>query len=119
MIGRLLEKKCHSYEPTYRCLKSPVKGDLSFIRGGGGGGVGKQVQFFSQGNFSYAFPQFPAEKTVTLPLVWPKKVMTFLMLKDMTGIIKRDQLLPCAVHNRKRVGLLTDLLGVVTREEFS
>ena len=45
--------------------------------------------------------------------------MTFLMLKDMTGIIKRDQLLPCAVHNRKRVGLLTDLLGVVTREEFS
>ena len=84
-----------------------------------GGGVGKQVQFFSQGNFSYAFPQFPAEKTVTLPLVWPKKVMTFLMLKDMTGIIKRDQLLPCAVHNRKRVGLLTDLLGVVTREEFS
>ena len=77
--------------------------------------MGELVQFFSQGSFFHALPQFPAEKTVTLPLVWPKKVMTFPMQKDnITGIIiKRDQLLPCAVHNRTRVALLPDLVQVV------
>ena len=46
--------------------------------------------------------------------------MTFPMQKDnITGIIKRDQLLPCAVHKRKRVALLPDLVQVVMREELS
>ena len=40
-------------------------------------------------------------------------------LKDMKGIIKRDQLLPRAAHNRKRVALLPDLVQVATREELS
>ena len=41
------------------------------------------------------------------------------MLKDMTGIIKRDQLLPRTVDNRKRVALLPDLAQVATREQLS
>ena len=45
-------------------------------------------------NFFYALPQFPAEKNVILPLVWPKIVMSLPTLKDMTGVIKRDQFLP-------------------------
>ena len=45
--------------------------------------------------------------------------MTLPTLKDVTGIIKRDQLSPCAVHRRKRVALLPDLVQVVTREELS
>ena len=62
--------------------------DLSFIRGGEG-----WYNVFSQVNFFSALPQFPAKKTATLPLVWPKKVMSLPTLKDMTGIInKRDQL---------------------------
>ena len=61
--------------------------DLSFFRGGGRAGA----ILFSQVNFFYALPQFPAEKNVTLPLVWPKIVMTLPTLKGMTGIIKRDQ----------------------------
>ena len=52
-------------------------------------------------NFFYALPQFPAEKNVTLPLAWPKIVMTLPTLKDMTGIIKRDQLLPCDEGRRQ------------------
>ena len=83
---------------------------------GGGGGL---MQFFFPGEFFYALPQFPAEKNVPLPLVWPKKVMTLPTLKDMTGIIKRDRLLPCALHNKKRVSLLPNLVQVATREELS
>ena len=48
-----------------------------------------------------------------------QKVMTLPTLKDMTGIIKRDRLLPCAVHNKKRVALLPHLVQVATREELS
>ena len=72
--------------------------ELSFIRGGGGraGAI-----LFSQVNYFYALPQFPAEKNVTLPLVWPKIVMTLPTLKDMAGIIKRDQLLPCDEGRRQ------------------
>ena len=58
----------------------------------GGGGEGWCNSFFP-GELFYALPQFPADKNVTLPLVCPKIVMT--TLKDMTGIFKRDQLLPC------------------------
>ena len=54
----------------------------------GGGGAEAGAIFFPRNFFFQALPQFPTEKTVTLPLVWPKKVMTFSMLKDMTGIIK-------------------------------
>ena len=68
--------------------------------GGGGGGGGKLVQFFSPGKIFYALPQFPAEKNCNHPPCMAQKVMTYPMLKDMTGIIKQDQLLPCAVHNR-------------------
>ena len=39
-------------------------------------------------------PRFPAKKCTPL-LVWPKMVMTLPTLTDMTGIIKRNQLLPC------------------------
>ena len=46
-------------------------------------------------NFFCALPQFPAEKNVTLPLVWPKIVMTLPTLKGMTGIIKEINFLPC------------------------
>ena len=55
-----------------------------------GGGVGGRswCNFFPREFFFQALSQFPVEKTVTLPLVWPKKVMTFPMLKDMTAIIK-------------------------------
>ena len=77
------------------------------------------MQFCFPSEFFYALPQFPAEKIVTLPLVWPKKVMTLPTLKDMTGIIKRDRLLPCGVHNKKRVALLPHLVQVVTREQLS
>ena len=59
---------------------------------GGGGRAGAIL--FSQVNFFYALPQFPAEKNVILPLVWPKIVMSLPTLKDMTGVIKRDQFLP-------------------------
>ena len=45
--------------------------------------------------------------------------MTLPTLKDMTGIIKRDRLLPCALHNKKRVSLLPNLVQVATREELS
>ena len=38
--------------------------------------------------------------------------------KDMIGIVKQDQALPCSVHNRKRVALLPDLVLVATREEL-
>ena len=65
------------------------------------------------------FPNFQQKKNVPLPLVWPKKVMTLPTLKDMTGIIKRDRLLPCALHNKKRVSLLPNLVQVATREELS
>ena len=64
-------------------------------------------------------PSPSTEKTVTFHLVWPKNVMTLPTLKDMTGIIKRDQLSPCAVHIRKRVALLPDLVQLATREELS
>ena len=77
------------------------------------------MQCFFPGEFFYALPQFPAEKIVTFPLVWPKKVMTLPTLKDMTGIIKRDRLLPCAAHNNERVALLPHLVQVATREELS
>ena len=56
---------------------------------------------FFQVNFFYALPQLPAEKNVTLPLVWPKIVMTLSALKDMTGIIERDLLLPCDEGRRQ------------------
>ena len=62
--------------------------NLSFIRGGGEGwyNVFSQVNFFCPSPISY-------KKTVTLPLVWPKKVTSLPTLKDLTGIInKRDQL---------------------------
>ena len=62
--------------------------DLSFIRGGKG-----WYNVFSQVNFFLPFPNFLQKKTVNLPLVWPKKDMSLLTLKDMTGIInRRDQL---------------------------
>ena len=62
--------------------------DLSFMRGGEG-----WYNVFSQVNFFLPFPNFLQKKTVNLPLVWPKKVMSFPTLKDMAGIInKRDQL---------------------------
>ena len=77
------------------------------------------MHFFFPGEFFYALPQLPAERIVTLPLVWPKKVMTLPTLKDMTGIIKRDRLLPCTVHNKKRVALLPHLVQVATREKLS
>ena len=77
------------------------------------------MQCFFPGEFFYALPQFPAEKIVTFPLVWPKKVMTLPTLKDTTGIIKRDRLLPCAAHSKKRVALLPHLVQVATREELS
>ena len=64
--------------------------NLSFIRGGGGEGW---YNVFSQVNFFLPFPNFLQKKTATLPLVWPKKVMSLPTLNDMTGIInKRDQL---------------------------
>ena len=85
----------------------------------GGGGGRSWCNFFPREFFFQALPQFPVEKTVTLPLVWPKKVMTFPMLKDMTAIIKGDQLLPCAVHHRNRFALLPDLVKEVTREDLS
>ena len=60
--------------------------------GGGGGGGRAGAILFSPVNFSYALPQLHAEKMY--PLVWPKIVMSLLTLKDMTGVIKRDQFLP-------------------------
>ena len=59
----------------------------------GGGGRASAI-LFSQVNFFYALPQSPAEKNVILPLVWPKIVMSLPTLKDMRGVIKRDQFLP-------------------------
>ena len=44
--------------------------------------------------------------------------MTLPTLKDMIGIVKQDQALPCSVHNRKRVALLPDLVLVATQEEL-
>ena len=76
---------------------SGFKGPVIYQRGGGRAGA----ILFSQVNYFYALPQFPAEKTVTLPLVWPKIVMTLPTLKDMAGIIKRDQLLPCDEGRRQ------------------
>ena len=74
--------------------------------------------FFSQVNFFYALPQFPAEKNVTLPLVWPKIVMTLPTLKDMAGIIKRYQLLPCDEGRRQydiqeRVSKITSRIDAI------
>ena len=84
---------------------------LSFITGGWGEGW---CNFFSQVNFFMPFrcnpPPHMAQKS------YDPRHST---LKDMTGIIKRDQLLPCAVHNRKRVALLPDIAQVATREELS
>ena len=40
--------------------------------------------------------------------------MALPTLKDMTGIVKQDQALPCSVYNRKRVALLPDLVLVAT-----
>ena len=60
--------------------------------GGGGGRAGAII--FSQVIFFFAIPQFPAEKNLTRPLVWPKIVVSLPTLKDMTGVIKRDQFLP-------------------------
>ena len=73
------------------------------------------MQFFFPSEF------FLCPSPVTLPLIWPKKSYDprHSTLKDMTGIIKRDQLLPRAVDNRKRVALLPDLAQVATREELS
>ena len=72
--------------------------DLSFIDRGRAGAI-----LFSQVNFFYALPLFPAEKNVTLPLVWSKIVMTLPTLKNMIGIItiKRDQLLPYDEERRQ------------------
>ena len=47
-----------------------------------------------------------------------QKVMTLPALKDIIGIVKQDQALPCSVHKRKRVALLPDLVLVATREEL-
>ena len=58
--------------------------NLSFIRGGGRAGT-----IFSQVNFSLPFPNFLPKKTVALPLVCPKKVMSLPTLKDMIGIINK------------------------------
>ena len=45
--------------------------------------------------------------------------MSLPTLKDVTGIInKQDQLLPCAVRNRKCAAFLPDLVRVATREEL-
>ena len=65
--------------------------DLSFK---GGGGEGGWYNVFSQMNFFLPYPNFlQKKKTVTLPLVWPKKVMSLPTLKDMTRIInKQDEL---------------------------
>ena len=63
---------------------------LSFNRGGGGEGW---YNVFSDMNFFLPFPNFLQKKTVTLPLVSTKKIMSLPTLKDMTGIInKQDQL---------------------------
>ena len=72
------------------------------------------MQFFFPGEFFMPFPCDP-------PLIWPQKSYDprHSTLKDMTGIFKRDQLLPRAVDNRKRVALLPDLAQVATREELS
>ena len=45
--------------------------------------------------------------------------MNLPTLKDMIGIIKRDQALHCSVHYRKHVALLPDLVQAATREELS
>ena len=64
-------------------------------------------------------PNVLQKKNVTLPLVWHKIVMSLPTLKDVTRIIKRDQLLLCAFHRRKRVALLPDLVQVATPKELS
>ena len=70
--------------------KVSFQGTCHLLEGGRAGAI-----LFSQVNFFYALPQFPAEKHNPPPqLLWPKIVMTLPTLKDMTGIIKRDQLLP-------------------------
>ena len=80
--------------------------NLSFIRGGGRAGT----MFFPRWIFLCPSP-ISYKKTVTLPLVWPKKVTSLPTLKDLTGIInKRDQLWSSAVCNRKCVAFLPDLV---------
>ena len=52
------------------------------------------MQFIFPGEFFLCPPPISCRKNVALLLVWPKIVMTLPTLKDMIGIIKRDQLLP-------------------------
>ena len=86
-IPKLTRACCNSTKLHTLLLTLHIR-DLSFIRGREG-----WYNFFLSGEFLSALPQFPAKKTVTLPLVWPKKVMSLPTLKDMTGIInKLDQL---------------------------
>ena len=86
-IPKLTRAYCNSTKLNTLLLTLHIR-DLSFIRGREG-----WYNFFFSGEFLSALPQFPAKKTVTLPLVWPKKVMSLPTLKDMTGIInKLDQL---------------------------
>ena len=87
---------CNSDHQATRSMTWSKLGTCHLLEGGRAGAI-----LFSQVNFFYALPQFPAEKNVTLPLVWPKIVMTLPTLKDMTGIIKRDQLLPCDEGRRQ------------------
>ena len=84
--------------------------DLSFIRGGGGGGG--LVQFFFPRWILLCPPPISCRKNVTLPLVWPKIVMTLPTLKDMTRIIKRDWLLPC--DERRRQNDIQEQVSTIT-----
>ena len=86
-IPKLTRAYCNSTKLNTLLLTLHIR-DLSFIRGREG-----WYNVFSQVNFFLPFPNFLQKKTVTLPLVWPKKVMSLPTLKDMTGIInKLDQL---------------------------
>ena len=78
---------CNSDHQATRSMTWSKLGTCHLLGGEGRAGA----ILFSQVNFFYALPQFPAEKNVTLPLVSPKIVMTLPTLKGMTGIIKRDQ----------------------------
>ena len=60
------------------------------------------ILFFQVNLFFFMLsPNYLQKKNVTLPFVWPKIVMTLPTLKDITGIIERDLLLPCDEGRRQ------------------
>ena len=75
-----------------KLIKSPR--DLSFIRGGRAGTI-----------------------WILHGAVFVIQFITVNTLKDMIGIIKRDQALPCSVQNRKGVAFHPDLVQVRVRED--